>query len=122
MILFKPMFVGPILAGTKTQTRRTGRKRWKVGSIHQAKTCYKKDSVFASLKVLAIRQEALGDITEADAIAEGYLNVEAYQEVFRRIYGTWDAAMPVWVIDFEKVKESDEEVIQKIENRIRKGG
>lgn len=107
MILFKPMFVGPILAGTKTQTRRTGSKRWKIGSIHQAKTSYAKDAVFAKLRIVAIRQEKLGEMTEADAVAEGFSCVMAFQNAFRSMYGTWDADQLVWVIDFELVKEED---------------
>lgn len=71
MILFKPMFVGPILAGTKTQTRRTGSKRWKVGSIHQAKTSYKKDAAFAKLRILDIRQETLGDMRRPMPLQRG---------------------------------------------------
>lgn len=69
MILFKQEHVGPILDKRKTQTRRTGKRRWKVGAIRQAKTGYRKDSEFAKLRILAIRQEELGMISEADAIA-----------------------------------------------------
>lgn len=105
MILFKHEHVKPILNGTKTQTRRTGKKRWKIGAIRQAKTGYKKESEFAKLKILAIREEPLGDITEADALAEGYNTIAEYKEVFERIYGFWDSALPVWVLDFEKVAE-----------------
>jgi len=103
MILFKREHVPMILSGRKTQTRRTGRCRWKVGTIRQAKTSYRKDSTFARIRILAIRQEPLGQISEADARAEGYNSVAEYQDVFRRIYGSWDPDMPVWVIDFELV-------------------
>lgn len=37
MILFKPEHVEPIRKREKTQTRRRGKCRWKVGSIRQAK-------------------------------------------------------------------------------------
>lgn len=103
MILFKHEHVQPILDDRKTQTRRTGKMRWKVGSIRQAKTGFRKDDEFAKLRILAIRQEPLGLISEADAIAEGYDSVEDYKDAFRRIYGFWDDDMVVWVIDFIKV-------------------
>jgi len=34
---------------------------------------------------------------------EGYPSVEAYKEVFRRIYGWWNTDAEVWVVDFEVV-------------------
>jgi hypothetical protein len=101
MILFKPEHVPMILDGTKTQTRRKGKRRWKVGSIHQAKTNFKKDSTFAHLLVLAVGEEPLGAITEADAKAEGYNSIAEYQEVFVKIYGQWAPEEMVHVIDFE---------------------
>lgn len=104
MILFKHEHVAPILSGQKTQTRRTGKLRWKVGAIRQAKTGYKKDSEFAKLRILAIRSERLGDISPEDAIKEGYNSVAEYIEVFQRIYKRWDPNEVVWVIDYEKVE------------------
>jgi len=103
MLLFKTEHREPILYGLKTQTRRQGKKRWKVGSIHQAKTGFRRDDRFADLKILAVRQERLDKITEADANAEGYDTIEDYKEVYRRIYGQWDGYALVWVIDFEMV-------------------
>lgn len=105
MILFKPEHVTPILSGRKTQTRRTGRLRWKVGAIRQAKTGYSRESEFAKIRVTAIRQEPLGAISHEDAIREGYESIEKYKEVFRRIYGYWNDELEVWVIDFERVEE-----------------
>lgn len=103
MILFKQEHVKPILDDRKTQTRRTGKLRWKIGAVRQAKTGYNKDSEFAKLKILAIRQEPLGEISSSDVIAEGYNTVIEYIDVFKRIYGEWDPRLIVWVIDFERV-------------------
>ncbi|NPV80716.1 MAG: ASCH domain-containing protein [Firmicutes bacterium] len=102
MILFKPEHVEPILAGRKTQTRRVGKKRWNVGSIHQARLNYYAKP-FARIKILAVRQERLGDISEEDARREGYGSVEEYRKVFERIYGRWVPDEMVWAIDFEVV-------------------
>jgi hypothetical protein len=107
MILFKPEHVEPILRGQKTQTRRTGHKRWKVRSVHQAKTNYK-DAPFADLLITRVRSEQLGAISENDARKEGYPSVEAYQEAFGRIYGWWKPKTEVWVLDFEVIPNLNE--------------
>lgn len=103
MILFKPEHVEPILRGQKTQTRRIGKRRWKVGSIHQAKLNYKPE-FFASLQIKNIREEKLGDILEQDATAEGYKDATEYKDAFKRIYGYWDDDLVVWVVEFQKVQ------------------
>lgn len=86
MILFKPEHVAPILAGIKKETRRIWKKPMaKVGSIHLAKTKMLSKEFFARLKILEVRQEWLLEITDEDAIAEGYLSREAYIATFYRI-------------------------------------
>lgn len=104
MILFKPEHVEPILAGVKTQTRRTGKRRWNIGSIHQCRLNFKAGAIpFAKVRILAVKQELLGDITEVDSIAEGYSSVVEYIDAFRQIYGKWNPDEVVWVVDFELV-------------------
>ncbi len=118
MILFKPEHKEMILRKKKTQTRRTGQRRWNVGSIHQAKLDYRKGSqAFAYIRIIAVREEFLGMITDEDARREGYPSIKAYRKIFKRIYGHWDPHMPVWVVDFELVSEA-EYLAQKT---IRKG-
>lgn len=104
MILFKPEHVEPILAGRKTQTRRVGKKRWKVGAVYQARVNYYAKP-FAKLRIIAIRQERLGDICEEDARREGARSLEEFQRVFERVYGRWVPDELVWVIDFEVVQK-----------------
>lgn len=105
MLLFKPEHVPMILAGTKTQTRRTWRRwRVKVGSVHEARTSLF-GKPFALLRIVSRREERLGNISEADTRAEGYASVADYREVFERIYGWWDPDEVVKVIDFEVVGE-----------------
>lgn len=104
MILFRDEHVAMILSGEKTQTRRTwAHPRVKPGKVYQArrvKAMMQKDGTFARLKVLAVRAERLGEISEADARAEGYPSREAYFEAWRRIYGVLDLSRPVTVVEF----------------------
>jgi len=88
MILFKPEHLDLILNGTKTQTRRissNGKKRWNVGAVHLAKTKMLSKEYFAKLEILAVYPEAIMDISEEDARAEGYPTRHAYLAAFCRI-------------------------------------
>lgn len=104
MILFKPEHVAPILAGTKTQTRRLGAKRWNVGAVHQLQTrLFDSSSVFGRAVILNVAQQCLGSMTTGDTQAEGYDNVGAFIDAWERINGQncWAPRLPVWVVSFE---------------------
>ena len=63
------------------------------------------------IRILAIRQGRLQDITEADAKAEGVADVAAYRELWESINGKtpgarWDANPTVFVLEFELVRET----------------
>ena len=109
MILFKPEHVEKILNRTKWQTRRvssTGKKRWNVGSTHLAKTKMLSKEYFAKLEILAVYPEAILDISEADAVAEGYPGKAAYLEAFCRINKlTYEdlVGLMVFVVKFQVV-------------------
>ena len=103
MILFKKRLIEPILSGQKTQTRRTGKKRWNIGSIHQARLNYY-GKPFAHLRVLDARRERVGDISEVDALAEGVGSVKEFVELWPAINGEWNPDLEVWVVEFEVMK------------------
>jgi len=107
MLLFRPEHVAAILDGRKTQTRRLGKKRWNVGVIHK---CYTKPPFarggaepFASVKILAVRQEPLRSISHDDAEAEGYTGIGTYLYAFCAInWMATDANPLVWVVTFKR--------------------
>jgi hypothetical protein len=111
-VFFKPEHVEPILSGRKTQTRRTGRKRWNIGAVHQLRLNYEKSGHFADARILRVWQERLGDISDADAWAEGYDSIPDYQEAFFRIYRVPDdpqahyeaLRLVLWCVEFEVVQ------------------
>lgn len=99
-----------ILKKRKTQTRRMGKKRWNIGAIHQ---CYVGSprtgrEPFARVRITAVRQERLGDISHEDTLREGYQGIQKYMEAFGRInHLPWTVEVlqrPVWVVDFELVE------------------
>ena len=56
------------------------------------------------VRITEIRQEALGDITEADAVREGFGSRDAFLDYFATLHpGPVDLTLPVWVVSFEVV-------------------
>ena len=56
------------------------------------------------IKITEIRQEALGDITEADAVREGFADRAAFLNYFGTLHkGPINLTRPVWVVSFEVV-------------------
>src|SRR3990167_5399118 len=84
MLLFRDRHVAPILAGTKTQTRRLWDKwRANVGSLHWASThLYRKEARFARLAIVDRWEERLDEISAADAKAEGGYTPDQYLQLF----------------------------------------
>jgi hypothetical protein len=56
------------------------------------------------IKITEIREGALGDITEADAVREGFGSRDAFLTYFGTLHkGPIDLTLPVWVVSFEVV-------------------
>lgn len=108
MMLFTGHSKSLILAGKKTQTRRVwDRPRVRIGGVYQCRTeLFGKP--FAHIKVLAVDQVRLGDISEEDARAEGAAGVEEFIKTWLRIHGIWNPDQRVWRVEFEVVSKERE--------------
>ncbi|MDD5009982.1 MAG: hypothetical protein PHC68_16465, partial [Syntrophorhabdaceae bacterium] len=104
MILFHPEHVQPILDGLKVKTRRRGGKRWKVNSVHRAKTEMLSKEYFALLRILTLHREPLGAMTEKYARDEGGYTLPGYRKEWEKInQSPWDPELVVWVVQFGRV-------------------
>ncbi len=105
-MLFKPEHKEMILNGTKTATRRDWKKPMvKVGGIYKAKLKMLSEDYFAKIKVTKLYQECLYNMTQEDARKEGYLDLDSFKMVWKKINKGFDKFEKVYVIEFEKVEE-----------------
>ena len=93
-LLRHPKLVAAAKAGKKTQQRRNGvyaypGETFTLDGVH--------------FTVTALERQSLGEMTEADAIAEGYPSLEAYRDLILKMHKgmTWDDSGQAWVHHFE---------------------
>ncbi len=85
------------LAGKKTEQRRDG------VYAYPGETFELEGQTF---EVTGLTHDRLGDMTEADAQAEGYGDLEAYKDLILRMHRgmAWDVEHRVWVHRFQRVE------------------
>ncbi len=83
-----------------TGVEHNGRKKWNVGQDYAVQPGRGKHAI-GRLRITNIRQKCAGDISKADAIAEGFESVQGFIDIWTRLYGEWAPEQPVWVLDFE---------------------
>jgi hypothetical protein len=90
-----PKLVAAVLSGQKTQQRRNG------VYAYPGETFVLEGTTFT---VTALEQQSLGEMTDADAKAEGYPNLDAYKDVILRMHAgmTWNNDSLVWVHSFKR--------------------
>lgn len=113
-MLFKEYHIPMIRSGSKTVTRREWADNYpgvNPGTVTAAKTeMLKPDSECdCFIRVLDVYEQPLGDMTDADAQAEGdYATLEEFINGYELVYGqgAWDDDKVVNVVEFEYVGES----------------
>ena len=97
-----PRLVQAALDGRKTEQRRDGVYAWPGETF-----------VLAGVPFIctALQRQRLGDMSDADARAEGYPSLEAYRELILRMHRgmTWQDDALVWVHVFRRCDAGDDE-------------
>ena len=90
-----PKLVESALAGNKTQQRRDGVYAY-------PNETFELEGV--QFTVTSLERQSLGDMTDADAQAEGYSNMDMYKDLILRMHAgmKWNEQHPVWVHTFKK--------------------
>lgn len=100
MAVFKKRNLELVLAGHKTQTRRTHRQEWKIGHVYSARASWFKKAEAWILITRKLRQK-LGDISDEDVKKEGFSTLAEFKEEWRKINGSWEPNTLVIVYEFK---------------------
>ena len=74
---FKRAMLNLVMSGEKTRTWRLKEPRYKVGSI-QAVQCGYRDKAHGHIKINDIQRQKVGDVTQSQAEAEGFISPFAF--------------------------------------------
>jgi len=105
-LLFKKQFLQQIIKGTKTQTRRLKKPQLTIGKTYPLRKNYQ-TNLPHSIKIIDIYPQILGEITDEDLQREGFEDNDAFKDMWREIYGSYDPAEYIWVIEFEYIGVTD---------------
>lgn len=94
-LITHPKLVAATLAGTKTQQRRDGLYAY-------PNETFELEGI--PFVVTSVERQRLGNMTDADAQAEGYPNLEMYKQIILKMHAnmTWDEDSQVWVHTFKR--------------------
>jgi hypothetical protein len=92
-----PRLVAAVISGAKTQQRRDGLY------AYPGETFELEGVTFV---VTAVERQRIGDMTDADARAEGYPGLEAYKQFILRMHAgmAWNEDGMVWVHTFRRAQ------------------
>ncbi|MGD6807563.1 MAG: ASCH domain-containing protein [Candidatus Bathyarchaeia archaeon] len=101
-MLFKSHLAAKVRAGRKTQSRRISKVRYREGSVQPIQENYKPGKAKDYVKINRRYEQKLGDLTEAQAIAEGFDGIEEFKKEWMAITKKpWDPEEVVTVYEFE---------------------
>jgi len=107
-MFFKKKHIKKILKHRKTQTRRIGKRQYKIGHRYGIRSSRIEKSV-AHIVIARRFKEKLGQISLEDAKKEGYESVEEFCRDWEKDFGSWNPEETVSAYEFELVSSDSEE-------------
>lgn len=101
-MMFDVYCVSQILSGNKTVTRRmpTGRRPAIPGHKHWLKVDRTKNC-YGLINIISCELEKISDLTEEEAIREGFNDKNHYMNYFKHLNGDVEKDQLVWRVEFE---------------------
>jgi hypothetical protein len=120
---FQPELAEKVLRGEKTVTRRLAndnpRSPWYVwGCSLRAGQDYavcpgRGKHAICRVEVVGTIRQPLGELSNAEARLEGFVDKREFREVWERINGSYDPGILVWRVEFKLVQGSSRTVGQE---------
>ena len=105
MAIFKRHHLRKVLAGEKTQTRRTHKYTWKIGKTYAVRDRWFSKPQGHIIVTRKFRQR-LGDISPEDVQKEGFSSLEEFKQEWIKLHGSWNPDEIVICYEF-KLKERE---------------
>jgi hypothetical protein len=99
-MMFKKALLEMVLSGRKTQTRRLHKNLLKEKQKYVVKRNWYNNTEYY-IQIKKVYPQKLGDVSEEEAIKEGFSGLDKFREAWIRINGNWDPEMEVTVYEFE---------------------
>ena len=105
-LLFKKQFISKIREGEKIQTRRLKKPNIKIGKTYSLRSSYTQ-VLPERILITDVFQQYLGEISRDDVQKEGFDSLNAFINIWREIYGSYNPEELIWVIEFQYVENTE---------------
>lgn len=103
MAIFKRKLLDKILDESKVQTRRVGKRTWKIGRAYGVRNS-RFTKIEAKILILRRFKQRLNEISQEDAKKEGFQTREQFFEAWKEIYGSLNPDQVVTAYEFKLTK------------------